>query len=310
MSSLWTDDVGEILAGDQAVALAHVTPANGVVLTQVTNFALQSREAGTIAVNSSVGMWRKLERMRQNPHVAVAFHTRDHSLSGRPEYVLVQGRATVPDASDPAAWLDEMGDHWERFGGQSHDLGRFWNWWLRAYHWRVNVEIAVERVVVWPDLRCQGAPTVYGEPLPAGSPPSQPAPAKGSGPRVDQRRAARRAARLPHSLLGWVGADSFPVVVPVRAAGAAEAGISLETAAGLVPPGGRRAGLLAHWFSRYVVGQRQRRHTGWLDGDELVYAPHTEHGYRLPAWRLAYNIGAGFVTRRNLREARRRGAIG
>ena len=75
--------------------LAHTTPASGVVLSPVTNFALQDRDAGTVAVNSSVAMWKKLERMRQNPKVAVAFHARDHGLSDRPEYVLVQGNATI-----------------------------------------------------------------------------------------------------------------------------------------------------------------------------------------------------------------------
>ena len=113
-------------------------------------------------------------------------------------------------------------------------------------------------------------------------------------------------------LLGWVGADELPVVVPVDVAGAEERGIVLEAAAGLLPAGGRRAGLLAHWFSRHVVGQRQRKHTGWLEanGDgRAVYAPHTETGYRLPPWRFAYNAGAGFVTRRGLREARRAGFV-
>ena len=61
---MWPDTIDEILGGDQAVALAHVTPAEGVVLTPVTNFALRDREAGTVAVNSSVGMWRKLDRIQ------------------------------------------------------------------------------------------------------------------------------------------------------------------------------------------------------------------------------------------------------
>ena len=79
---MWPDLVDEILGGDQTVALAHVTPANGVVLTPVTNFALRDRTSGSVAVNSSVGMWRKLQRIQQNPRVAVAFHTRAHSLDG------------------------------------------------------------------------------------------------------------------------------------------------------------------------------------------------------------------------------------
>ena len=109
---MWPDAIDEILAGDQAVALAYVTPAQGVVLIPVTNFALRDREAGTLAVNSSVGMWKKLDRIRKNPHVAVAFHTRAHSLSTRPEYVLVQGRATLSSLEDPDAWVEVMGDRY------------------------------------------------------------------------------------------------------------------------------------------------------------------------------------------------------
>jgi hypothetical protein len=309
---MWPDPVDEILGGDQAVALAHVTPARGVVLTPVTNFALRNRASGTVTVNSSVGMWRKLERIRQNPSVAVAFHTREHAVTNRPEYVLVQGRASLSSLEDRDGWLEPMGDNWARFGGQPRDVGPLWGWWLSAYHWRVNIEIAVERVVVWPDLACTGTPEVHGTPRPAEPPQPQRPPAGGTGPRIDHTRASGRAASLPHVLLGWVGTDELPVVVPVDVAGAEERGIVVEAPAELIPPGGRRAGLLAHWFSRHVVGQRQRKHTGWLDanaGGCAVYAPHTETGYTLPAWRFAYNAGAGFVTRRGLREARRTGFL-
>src|SRR5687767_15856684 len=148
MVDVWPGAMDEILGGDQAVALAHVTPAKGVVLTPVTNFALQNRADGTIVVNSSVGMWRKLDRIRQNPHVAVAFHTREHAATDRPEYVLVQGRASLSSLENRDGWLEPMGDNWQRFGGQPRDVGPLWEWWMSAYHWRVNIEIAVERVVV------------------------------------------------------------------------------------------------------------------------------------------------------------------
>jgi hypothetical protein len=309
---MWPDEVEEILASDQAVALAHVTPAHGVVLTPVTNFALRDRAAGTVGVNSSVGMWKKLARIRENPHVALAFHTRAHSATGRPEYVLVQGRASLSPLADRDGWLETMGDSWERFGGKSREVGPLWEWWLSAYHWRVNVAVAVERVIVWPDLGCRGVPDVHGVPLPPQAPAPQRPPAGGTGPRLDLVRAAHRAARLPNVLLGWVGADGYPVVIPVTVAGTAEGGIVLRTPPALVPAGGRRAGLLAHWFSRHSLGQRQFRHTGWLDaggGERLRYAPHTEAGYRLPASRLAFNLAAGLVTRRGVRQGRRAGFL-
>jgi hypothetical protein len=309
----WPAAVDEILGGDQCVVLAHRTPARGVVLTPVTNFALRDREAGTVTVNSSIGMWRKLELLQRDPQVALAFHTRAHGFGGGSEYVLVQGRASLSSLVDRDAWLEPLGERWERFSGQPRDLGPLWDWWLRVYHWRVNIEIAVERVTAWPDLACRGTPAIYGAPPPPLAPASQPAPARGEGPRIDHVRAAKRAARLPDVLLGWVGDDGLPVVVPVAVTGSEQRGILLEAAAGLIPPGERRAGLLAHWFSRYVVGQRQRKHTGWLQArtaePRLIYAPHTEAGYSLPPSRLAFNLGAGFLSRRGLREAVRAGFL-
>src|SRR3954447_8035626 len=93
---MWPDHVDEILGGDQVVALAYTTPANGVILTPLTNFGLRDRENGTLsAVNSSVAAWRKLDRIRKSPKIALAYHTRAHGFSDRPEYVLVQGTASL-----------------------------------------------------------------------------------------------------------------------------------------------------------------------------------------------------------------------
>jgi hypothetical protein len=302
MTTRWPDAVDEILGGDQVVALAYATPASGVVVTPMTNFAVRDRHAGTVtATNTSVGTWKKLDRIRRDPHVALAYHTRAHGFSARPEYVLVQGRAslTPPDPDYPRSILE----NWERFGGE-REVGPFWEWWLRAWHTRVGIEIAVERVVVWPVLTCRGTPAVYGAPLPPEPPQAQRPPAHGTGPRVNRRRAAKRAAKLPNVLLGWVGADRFPVVVPVAVEGAEERGIVLDAPEGLVPPGGRRAGLTAHWFARYTFGQRLRKHTGWLEADlearRVVYAPHTETGYTLPRSKLLFRLAAGFVTRRGV----------
>jgi hypothetical protein len=298
-SNAWDEVVDDVLGGDQVVALAYVTPARGVVLTPMTNFGLRDRAAGTLsAINSSVGVSGKLERIAREPRIALAFHTRQLSFSDRPEYVLVQGVATL--AAPVADYPRSVRAAWERFGGPV-EVGRLWDRWLRIYNTRVVVTIAVERVVAWPDLACAGTPVVFGTPLAAAEPvPAQREPRGGTAPRVDHARAAARLARRPHRLLGWVGADGFPVVVPAEVAGAAPDGIALHVPDGLVPPGGRRAGMLAHWFARYTAGQDQRRHSGWLRADgprRAVYAPHTEHGYRMPASMLAYRLAAGAATR-------------
>ena len=304
----WPPAVDEILAGDQVVAVAYSTPAKGVLLLPLTNTGVRDRSSGRLtAFTSSVGMWRKLAALRQRPQLAVAYHSRAHGFSARPEYVLVQGRARVA-APEERGWIDRHRDMWERFSGP-REVG-LWEPLLRTYHWRVAVEMAVERVLVWPDLACQGRREVHGAPWPR-DPEPQSAPRKGTRPRVDHQRAARRATKLPNRLLGWVGGDGFPVVVPVGIQGAGASGISLSPPPAALPEGGRRAGFLAHSFARYTFGQNQRQHTGWMEVEagRTVYAPHTESGYYLPSSRCLYRAGAAYVTNRGLRAARAAGFI-
>src|SRR3954454_12049583 len=305
---MWPDNVDEILAGDQVVALAYTTAGNGVILTPLTNFGLRDREAGTLrAVNSSVAAWRKLDRIRTNPKIALAYHTRAHGFSDRPEYVLVQGTASLGDPVE--GYPRSIEETWERFGGPV-DAGPIWNWWMKVLDHRVEIRLAVERVVVWPDLRCGGAPAIHGTPV-RGEPAEQEPPAKGTGPRIRHGRAALRAGKLPNLLLGWVGADGFPLVVPVGVSGTRDEGIVLDVAPGLVPRGGRRAGLLAHSFARYTAGQHQRRHSGWLEAEagerQVVYAPHTQHRYHMPSSMFVYRLSAGAGTRLWMRRARKAG---
>jgi hypothetical protein len=307
----WPDDVDLILDSDLTLALASVTPLRGCVLLPVTNFAVRDRAAGTLtAVNSSVGVSRKLERIRENPRVALAYHTRQHGFCDRPEYVLVQGRASL---SEPQPrYLESIRENWERFGAGEPPYRWPWRWWLRPWQLRVGITIAVERIIVWPDLRCCGEATIYGAALSAEPDPQRP-PAKGTGPRISSRRAARRASRQSDVLLSWTGADGYPTIVPVDIAGADSGGMILEVPAGLVPNGGRRAGLAAHTFGPSNIGIRHRRHTGWLEAEagarRALYAPHTQAGFHIPRSRLAYKLMAGIGTRWGMRAARKRGFV-
>jgi hypothetical protein len=301
----WSEEVEEILGGDLVVMLVYATPAAGTVLLPVNNYAVRrDRVSGTlIAINSSVGGRRKLERMRLNPKVALAFHTREHGLSARPEYVVVQGRASL---SEPIPdYPSTVPEQWMRFEPWTQ-MGALWKRWLRVYALRVEISIEVERTIVWPNLACEGAPVVYGTPLPQEPPAPQRPPRKGTSPRLDQGRAAAKAKRLSHTLIGWVGADGFPLAVPVEVSGSNEDGVRLRVPE-IVPPGGRRAGLTAHWFSRGAIGQRQRKHTGWLEApagaQQAIYAPHTQRNYSFPASKTLYRLVLGATTRWEARRA-------
>jgi hypothetical protein len=196
----------------------------------------------------------------------MAFHTRQHGSTRRPDFVLVQGRASFP-WPPPDDYLATIAANAERFGGITSREGRIWRWWMRDFLQRVPIDVAVERIIVWPNADCTGPPTIHGTPLPSSDPGSQSPPKKGTGPRASVRRATRRARRLPHVLLGWVGADGFPLIVPVELGEPRQDRLTLTTAAGLLPSGNRRAALTAHQFSRYTWGQTLRKHTGWLEAE-------------------------------------------
>ncbi len=307
MAATWPDQVDEIIASDMAAAVAYMTPASGVLISPMAPLGMRDRERGTVTLTSSLGLWKKLDRIRRNPGVAVVYHARDHGYTDRPGFVLVQGRASFgkPDR----AWLESITPEWDRFlvprkGGL---VGRA----LNVYYWqRVAITVDIERVVAYPDNAAKGEPVVTGSARRVPAPP-QSEPRKGTGPRVATAKVAADVERLPHTLLGWRGDDDLPEVVPVEAAAADEAGVRLRVPPGSVPAGGRRAGLTAHRFWPRMVGQEQRIHTGWLtaEGDGTVnYSPHTRAGYRMPPSSLAYHLGCASLAPR-IRGARKAGLL-
>ncbi len=292
------------MAGDLAAAVAYLTPAKGVVIAPMAPLGLRDATAGKITVTSSLGLWKKLERIRRNPNVGVVYHSRDHGLSEEPGFVLAQGRATF-DLKPDRAWLESITPEWNRFLGPRSrgPLGRL----LDPYYWqRVAIDIDVDRVTAYPDTEAGEDPARNGLAI-APPPAPQAAPGGGTEPRVDSARVAKDVERLPYTLLGWCGSDGRPEVVPVRSAEADPDGIKLRVTPGAVPPGSRRAGLTSHWFAPRMVGQEQRIHTGWLRSDgagTVIYMPHTRSGYRLPASRLVYSAACASLKLR-MRAARK-----
>jgi hypothetical protein len=310
MPVTWPVDVDAILDGDLTGALSYVTPAGGAVVTPVSPIGLRDREAGTVTFTTSLGLGKKLERIERNPNVALAYHAREHGFASGAQYVLVQGNASAKRTPDRDYLENVVRPRAERFMGPAKEGRIFWDRWLREYYSvRIPVFIQVERIVVWPDLRCEGEPTVFGSPRPAGSPPSQDPPAKGTAPRVDASRAGRRLQDLEHLLLGFVESDAFPTVVPVEVRGGEDEGIRVEAAEGLLASGARRAGLLGHQYGHQLLGMRVRQYTGWLEvadrgGARGLYSPHTEQGFRAPPNKTLLLLANGFIAKQGVRRAR------
>jgi hypothetical protein len=308
----WSDELDGVLGGDLTAALTYVTPAGGAVATAVAPIGLRDRAAGWVGFTTSLGFGKKLDRIRREPRVALAFHAREHGTSTSQRYVLVQGRAEIVSEPDRAL-TDLVITQAERFVGPAKHGRLFWGRWMREYYAiRVPVRVAVERIIAWDDLRAGGAPTVLGAPAPAKPPTAQSPPRDGTGPRLDSVRAARRCVRLAHQLLAYRGADGYPVTVPVAIAASGPPGIRITAAPGLLPPGARRAGMLAHTYRSELAGLSTRYLTGWLDVDSDgtgLYAPHTDSGfYALPNKTLLLLIN-GFIAKRGVRSAIRGGRL-
>jgi hypothetical protein len=306
----WSDDVDEVMKGDLTAAVAYLTPAGGAVVTAISTLGNVRRDAGQVAFTTSLGFPRKLERILADPHVALAFHAREHGFSASPAFVLAQGGASV-DLQPRREQLDALLPNWERYLGKMI-RGPVWDRLLHEYYFeRVFVDITIERIVAWPDLNAAGAMKVTGPAWPGDAKPQQP-PRNGTGPRVDVDRVAARIAKLPHRVLAFQGADGFPVVVPVAVDGHDPAGLRLGAAPGLLPPGGRRAGLLTHAYRPQLVGLATRTCTGWLevaDDGSALYAPHTAKGFVAPPLKRPLLISNGLFAKVGFRQARRQGTI-
>jgi hypothetical protein len=304
----WSAGIDEVIKGDITAAAAYITPAGGAVVTAVAPCGITRRDQGMVGFTTSLGFGKKLERIVADPRVALAYHAREHGFSASSAYVLAQGLASV-DLTPSRERLEELTPQVERYVGKVV-RGPVWDRLLREYYQeRVLVEIGVTRMATWPDLGAAGEVEVTGASWPPGWPAPQQPPKNGTGPRVDVAKATERVAILPHHVLAYQGADGFPVIVPVHVAGYDAQGMRLVVPAGLLPPGGRRAGLLAHSYRAHLVGLTSRVFTGWLEVSDngAVYAPHTSKGFVAPPMKRMLLVSNGLLAKYGLWQARRQG---
>src|SRR5690349_13950819 len=77
----WPDAIDEVLAGDLPTAVAYTTPAGGAVATAVAPIGLRARAAGELTFTTSLGFSKKIDRLRKDPKVALAYHAREHGFA-------------------------------------------------------------------------------------------------------------------------------------------------------------------------------------------------------------------------------------
>ena len=303
----WPDEVDEIFGSDLTVAIGMPTGMQGVSLSTVTTLGMRDRDAGTVTFTTSLGFGRKLERIADDPRIAVAYHTRQHGRTDRPGYVLVQGRASVRGpATMTAEEMADIQDRAGRFMGQTAS-GWFWDRWLRVYYYdRVKVNITAERVLWWPDGDTTKHPEVFGAALPEATVPDQDPPREATVARVPVDKTLKGAHKLPHQLIGVVQADGRPLVLPTQTSGRGGDALRLDVPSPLLPRGSRRAGFLAHDFRPGLVGLANATHTGWLQagGERQVrWTPHTRRAFVAPPNKTLLLLANGFMARRGYRKA-------
>jgi hypothetical protein len=214
------------------VEYASLTRAGTPIMVPVTPYV----EAGgpTLEVSTGLAYPAKAERARRNPKVCLLFADQVGSGLTDAPVVLVQGLASVRDA-DLQANTDRyvrlaLAKAPEMFRGQPRFLLRR----LDFYFARIWIQVTPTRICWWPSKALDQAPGQWiaapgttappSDPAPAGRPPTAwlPAPA-------DWRATARSAlARLDQRDLGWVGADGFPLAVPVAGVQQVEQGFRLR----------------------------------------------------------------------------------
>ncbi len=304
----WPESVEGILDGDLCVAMGYLTPAGGVVVLPVTTLGLHDPEQGTVTTSSSFGLWKKFTRIQARPQVAMAYHARENGLASGAEIVLVQGPATFPDCPDADAMAAQV---LERVGQRliTPKTGRFWDWVGREYYMeRVPITVTAERATVWPDADTAEPASVNGEPWPGEAPEPHSPPRGGTATRVKLSKVAKRLGRARHTLLGYQDADGRVVLRTVRAEPESD---HLRVEAAGLPPGGRRAGLLAHWFEPRLDGQGAAVLTGWFeaDGEGGRYFAHTDAGYAMPTNAFLFSLGGGLAAKAGYRKAVKAGLV-
>ena len=112
----WSDEVDDVINSDITAAVAYLTPAGGAVVTAVSPFGNGQRDPGRVGFTTSLGFGKKLERIVRDPHVALAYHSREHGFSASPEFVLAQGRPRWTSAV--RARLEALIPQTERYSGR------------------------------------------------------------------------------------------------------------------------------------------------------------------------------------------------
>lgn len=276
-SATWPSALTSVFASSITVEYASVSRAGLPVMVPVTPYVEDGQQ--TLDVSTGLTYPAKAERARRNPKVALLFSDSVGAGLAEPPVVLVQGLATVRD-SELQANTDRyvrlaMAKLPDAYQGQPRFVLRK----LSAYFARIWICVTPMRMWWWPSRALDREPDEWTAPAGVVAPLSDPRPAGKQPPAWldpprDWRVVARDAlVRLEQRDLAWVGADGFPMAVPITGLEQVEDGFRL--ALGPHAPGSPKgpATLTLHGHPAAFTGQENHTFVGSLHrtGDEYGF---------------------------------------
>lgn len=306
----WPDELGEVFEQALTCEYASLTRAGAPVTVPSTPY-VGSR---TLDVSTGLSYPAKAERARRNPKVALLFADAIGTGALRPPVVLVQGHAAVRDAD-----LQANTDRYARVAlaklpeatkGQPKFLLRR----MKFYYARIWIEIVPQRIVWWESRELADPQQVWqavaGEPLPQSDPaPSGRQPAAWLTPPSDWRAIAARALReLPMADLTFVGADGYPVCLPVRPSALAGDEVALGLGAGALELRDGPACLTVHGHDESFTTQENHTLIGSLaqgDGGPSLRVERALADWSLTGSRV--QIALGFLRKGRMLSPRLKG---
>jgi len=312
-------EVWQVLERSITVEYTSLTRDGAPVMVPVTPYVGEGRT--TLDVSTGLAYPTKAERARRNPKVCLLYSDPLGSGIERPPVVLVQGLATVRDA-DLQANTDRyvrlaMAKAPAAFKGQPKFLLRSLTW----YFSRIWIQVTPTRVWWWESEAMTDQPQQWVAAAENVVPPSDPAPPGKQppawlSPPADWRTTAQDVIhRLDQRSLAWVGADGFPLSVPVIGLDQTQDGFRLQIGQHLPGSPAGPACLTLHTHPEEFTGQENHTFMGEVrggSGEGVDFAVHRA----LADWSLTGNTvvrSVGFLQKgrrlkpRLVSEAARRG---
>jgi hypothetical protein len=289
-SHAWPAELTAVFADAITCEYASLTASGRPVTVPSTPYV---SGPSMLAVSTGLSYPAKAERARANPHVALLFADDLHGAAG--PVVLVEGLAAVRDADLQANTDLYVRRASEKLPAATKGQPKFLLRRMAFYYARIWIEVSPRRILWWRDRTLAAPPSEWRADPALPAPTSDPAPSGGRppawlAPPPEWRVVAARAlSELPLADLTFVGADGFPVCIPVTAGALAQDQVQLSAGAGAPPLVPGPACLTVHGHDAEFTSQENHTLVGTLEASADGARLHVERA--LADWSLAGSRG-------------------